>query len=128
MSSNWLCLARPRNGTRVCTGLLSICLLENTHNLGIKFREFEFQHRPVRMEVAVEIKGSNVHMDWTGTDPQTKGGVNLPMSSTFGVGIYALKAALGPDIIPNAGLWRPLTVSAPKGSFVNPVPPAPSVE
>jgi N-methylhydantoinase B len=82
--------------------------------------------RPVRMQVAIEISGSDIHMDWTGTDPQARGGVNLPFSSTFGVGIYALKAALGPDIIPNAGLWRPLSVSAPKGCFVNPQPPAPS--
>lgn len=36
--------------SRVCTGLFGICLLENTHNLGIKFREFERQHRPVRMK------------------------------------------------------------------------------
>jgi len=50
VSSNRLCLAGPRKGPRICTGLLSICLLENTHNLGIKFREFEFQHGPVRME------------------------------------------------------------------------------
>jgi N-methylhydantoinase B len=82
--------------------------------------------RPVRIEVAVEIDGSDIRMDWTGTDPQVKGGVNLPFSSTFGVGIYALKAALGPDIVPNAGLWRPLQVTAPEGSLVNPRPPAPT--
>jgi N-methylhydantoinase B len=46
------------------------------------------------------------------------------MSSTKGVGIYALKAALAPDVVPNAGLWAPLTVTAPEGSFVNPRPPA----
>ena len=36
--------------SRVCARLLGICLLENTHNLGVKFREFERQHRPVRMK------------------------------------------------------------------------------
>lgn len=50
MSSNWLCFAGLLRVTRVCTGLLSICLLENTHNLRIKFREFERQHRSVRMK------------------------------------------------------------------------------
>jgi N-methylhydantoinase B len=65
-------------------------------------------------------------MDWTGSDPQVRGGLNLPFSSTFGVGIYALKAALGQGIAPNAGLWAPLSVTAPEGTIVNPVPPAPN--
>jgi N-methylhydantoinase B len=81
---------------------------------------------PIRLEVAVEIDGTDVRMDWSGTDPQVRGGVNLPFSSTIGVGIYALKAALAPDIVPNAGMWAPLTVTAPEGSFVNPTPPAPN--
>lgn len=81
---------------------------------------------PIRLEVAIEIEGSDVRVDWTGTDPQVKGGVNLPMSSTVGVAIYAVKAALAPDVVPNAGLWAPLTVTAPEGCFVNPLPPAPT--
>ena len=35
---------------RICADLFGICLLENTHNLGIQFREFEGQHDPVRMQ------------------------------------------------------------------------------
>jgi hypothetical protein len=35
---------------RICAHLFGICLLENTHNLGIQFREFEGQHDPVRMQ------------------------------------------------------------------------------
>src|SRR5258705_6250475 len=79
---------------------------------------------PIRLEVAVTVEGEQVTMDWTGTDPQVRGGVNLPLSSTVGVGIYALKAALAPDVMPNAGMWAPLTVTAPPGCFVNPTPPA----
>ncbi|MDQ1397044.1 MAG: N-methylhydantoinase, partial [Acidimicrobiaceae bacterium] len=85
-----------------------------------------WEDRPVRLEVAVTIQGDSIEMDWTGSDPQIRGGLNLPMSSTFGVGIYALKAALGQGISPNAGLWAPLTVHAPEGSVVNPRPPAPT--
>lgn len=81
---------------------------------------------PIRARVTVTISGDEIAMDWTGTAPQVRGGVNLPMSSTIGVGIYALKAALAPDIPPNAGLWAPLTVTAPEGSLVNPREPAPT--
>jgi N-methylhydantoinase B len=81
---------------------------------------------PIRAQVTVTIDGDEIGMDWTGTAPQVRGGVNLPMSSTIGVGIYALKAALAPDIAPNAGMWAPLTVTAPAGTLVNPTPPAPT--
>lgn len=82
--------------------------------------------RPVRLEVAITVDGDSISMDWDGTDPQVRGGLNLPMSSTMGVGIYALKAVLGQGIAANAGLWAPLTVSAPEGCLVNPLPPAPT--
>ena len=81
---------------------------------------------PIRLEVAIEIEGDEIRMDWSGTADQVRGGVNLPLSSTVGVGIYALKAVLAPDIVPNAGMWAPLSVTAPLGSLVNPVPPAPT--
>ena len=81
---------------------------------------------PVRLEVAIEVSGSDVLVDWEGSDPQVRGGVNLPMSSTIGVAIYAIKAALAPDVVPNAGMWAPLRVTAPPGSVVNPLPPAPN--
>jgi len=81
---------------------------------------------PIRLEVAVEISGEEISMDWTGTDEQVRGGVNLPFSSTVGVGIYAVKSVLAPDVAPNAGMWAPLSVSAPEGSFVNPRTPAPT--
>jgi N-methylhydantoinase B len=81
---------------------------------------------PIRAQVAITVAGDEMTMDWAGTDPQVRGGVNLPFSSTKGVGIYALKATLAPDIPANAGMWAPLTVTAPEGTLVNPLPPAPT--
>jgi N-methylhydantoinase B len=81
---------------------------------------------PVYARVTITVDGDELEMDWAGTGPQVRGGVNLPLSATKGVGIYALKAVLAPDIPPNAGMWAPLTVTAPEGCFVNPLPPAPT--
>jgi N-methylhydantoinase B len=83
-----------------------------------------WQDTPIRLDAAVTVAGDEIEIDWAGTDDQVRGGVNLPMSSTIGVGIYALKAALAPEVVPNAGMWAPLTVRAPAGSLVNPRPPA----
>ena len=37
---------------------------------------------------------------------------------------YVLKAVVDPDIPPNAGYYRAIAVSAPRGSLLNPTPPA----
>lgn len=99
---------------------------DGTYTADDHFEGDGWTNDPIHARVAITISGDEITMDWTGSAAQVCGGVNLPMSSTIGVGIYALKAALAPDIPPNAGLWAPLTVVAPAGSFVNPLPPAPT--
>ena len=41
---------------------LGACLLKNTHNLGLKFREFRGEHRAARMQDQVEALGQQVHV------------------------------------------------------------------
>ncbi|MBW3664270.1 MAG: hydantoinase B/oxoprolinase family protein [Actinobacteria bacterium] len=85
-----------------------------------------WEDRPVRIEVTMRVRGSDVEFDWSGSAPQVRGGLNLGFPSTAGVSVYALKAALDPDIPPNAGMWAPVTVTAPEATVVNPSPPAPN--
>jgi N-methylhydantoinase B len=81
--------------------------------------------RPVRIEAAVTIRGTDVEVDFAGTESQVRGGVNAPLSITEGVCLYAVKAVTDHTIPSNAGMERPLRVVAPKGSVVNPTFPAP---
>ena len=83
---------------------------------------------PVRLEVAITVEGDSLHFDFTGTDPQLKSAFNL-----YSAGkphpwlIYKLMMVfltMEPDIPLNAGMMRPVTVSAPEGSVVNCVFPA----
>lgn len=83
-----------------------------------------WDERPIRIEAAITIRGSDVEVDFTGTDPQVRGGVNAPTSITEGVCLYALKAVTDYTIPSNAGLQRPLKVIAPPGTVVNPTFPA----
>jgi N-methylhydantoinase B len=142
------CATAERGLRRICTrygadvvrSVMEMALLDSERRMRSRLLEvpdgtyhavdwFEgdgWEDRPVRLEVAVTIAGDAISMDWSGSDPQVRGGLNLPYSSTFGVGIYALKAALGQGIAPNAGLWAMLEVTAPVGTVVNPLPPAPT--
>ena len=85
-----------------------------------------WEERPVRLEATVRVRGSDVEIDWTGSDPQVRGGVNLSLPTTSGVGVYAVRAALDPTVPANAGMFAPVRTVAPAGPVVNPVAPAPT--
>lgn len=79
---------------------------------------------PIRFEVAVTVRGDTVKVDWTGTSPQVKGGINSPVPFTKAAAYAALRAIVGGEV-PNAqGFTRPIEVVAPKGTIANPLPPA----
>ena len=82
---------------------------------------------PLRVCVAVERRGDSLHVDFTGTAPQTRGPINSPIASTESAVYYAVTAILDPGIAPNHGSYLPIEVVAPYGSVLNPKPPAPVV-
>ena len=77
---------------------------------------------PVR--VAVTVDGDEVRVDFAGTADQTEGPVNAVFAVTASATYYAVRCVTDPDIPPNHGCYRPVTIDAPEGSIVNPDPPA----
>jgi N-methylhydantoinase B len=86
----------------------------------------EFDKR-VRLQVAVTIKGSDLVADFTGSNPQTKGGLNCTPCTIYGAVAYNLMVvsrSMGPEIPTNEGCFRPIRVILPEDSVVNPKDPA----
>jgi N-methylhydantoinase B len=81
--------------------------------------------RPVRIAVAVTVRGSTMTFDFTGTSPQVRGPFNAVPASTLSAAYYAVRAISDPAIPGNGGCFRALDVVLPPGSLVNPRPPAP---
>jgi N-methylhydantoinase B len=79
---------------------------------------------PIKIQVAVTISGSNVSVDFSGSHPQTIGGMNCPLAVTYSSVQFAVKAAADPWNPANSGCYRPVRVIAPEGSVVNPIMPA----
>ncbi len=80
--------------------------------------------RPIPFRVALTVRGDEITVDWTGTSPEVRAGINAPMPFTHAASYAAIRSVLSPDI-PNAqGFTRPIRVVAPAGSIVNPRPPA----
>ena len=70
-------------------------------------------------------KDDELHVDFSGSSPQCQGGIQGMFSTNRGMVYIALKTLLGGDIPNTSGLLRPITITAPEGTFVNPVLPAP---
>lgn len=78
-----------------------------------------------RIEVAVTVEGDRVALDFAGTGPQAPVGINVVRPALEATVYYALKAVLDPGIPPNGGFFDAVGITAPEGSIVNPVEPAP---
>lgn len=76
------------------------------------------------IRVKITVEGSNLTADFDGSSAQALGPVNAPFAVTSGAVYIAILAMTDPDIPTNAGCYRPITVLAPSGSIVNPLPPA----
>jgi N-methylhydantoinase B len=74
----------------------------------------------VHLHATVEVRGSDIYVDYAGTSPQTrKGAINCVYNVTYSGTMYPFKCALVPRIPNNEGLFRPIHVSAPEGCILN---------
>ncbi len=79
---------------------------------------------PLELCVAVEVQGDEIHLDFTGCPPQNRSGMNMVFTALQAIVYYAVKTLIDEDTPANAGMHRPVRITAPKGSIVNAVPPA----
>jgi N-methylhydantoinase B len=79
---------------------------------------------PVPIQVTVTIDGDRALVDFTGSAPQQKGGINAVYAITLSAVYYVFRCLLGLDVPNNAGCLKPIEVIAPLGTVVNAKPPA----
>ena len=71
----------------------------------------------------IEVKGDEIHLHFE-SPPQVRAGLNLVWTGLLATVYYAVKTLIGADIPANAGLFRPIHISAPEGTMLNCVAPA----
>lgn len=79
---------------------------------------------PLRIKATITVKDGSVAVDYTGTCQQIDKAANSVMNYTYSYTAYALKCILDPTMPNNDGSIRPVTVTAPEGTLVNPRRPA----
>jgi N-methylhydantoinase B len=77
---------------------------------------------PLRLNLT--ITGKTVRADFSGSHPQVEAPLNAVFGVTYSATAFAIRAALGTPVATNGGFYRCVTVRAPRGTIVNPVPPA----
>jgi N-methylhydantoinase B len=80
---------------------------------------------PIRIRCQVKVSGEEIYIDFTGSSPQSTRGINVVLNYTHAYASFAIKAAICPDVPHNEGSFRPVHVSAPPGSILNALEPAP---
>jgi N-methylhydantoinase B len=80
---------------------------------------------PILIRCSVKVAGDEIFIDFTGSSPQSRRGINVVLNYTHAYASFAIKAAICPDIPHNEGSFAPVHVTAPPGSILNALDPAP---
>lgn len=86
--------------------------------------EIDGVDQPLLLRVSVTVRGDEMHIDWTGTSPQTDWAINDSFNHAYAMAVYPVKCALCPDVPNNQGAIRPISMHAPKGSIIDCTYPA----
>ncbi|WP_328449434.1 hydantoinase B/oxoprolinase family protein [Amycolatopsis sp. NBC_00438] len=84
-----------------------------------------FDDEEIVLRVTATVDGDEIHLDFAGSSPQSRRGINVVLNYTRAYASFAVKAAIAPEVPHNAGSFRPVHVTAPEGSVLNCLPPAP---
>ncbi|MFN8513601.1 MAG: hydantoinase B/oxoprolinase family protein [Thermomicrobiales bacterium] len=68
------------------------------------------------LRVEIAVRGEELWLDFAGNPPQVRAGLNMVWTALLATVYYAVKTVVDPTILPNAGLYRPIHVSAPEGT------------
>jgi N-methylhydantoinase B len=79
---------------------------------------------PVTLKMRLGVRGDRIEIDFTGSSDQVDRAINVVPAYRDAYTGYPLKCALAPRIPNNEGIWRPIAITAPDGSILNPRHPA----
>ncbi|MDZ7675758.1 MAG: hydantoinase B/oxoprolinase family protein [Acidimicrobiales bacterium] len=82
------------------------------------------QQRPSTIRVRLTVSSENLHVDFTGTDPQSAGNVNAVAAVTRSAVSFAVRSVVDPTLPANGGAEVPVELVLPEGSIIAARPPA----
>jgi len=80
---------------------------------------------PVELKAVLHIEDDHARLDYAGSSPASRYGINSPKCYTDAYSAFGLKCVIAPDVPNNAGSLGCFDVDAPAGSCVAPERPSP---
>ena len=78
----------------------------------------------IRVQIRINRHDATANIDFSGTSPQHSGNLNAPASVCRAAVLYVIRCLLDDDIPLNSGFLRPIRITIPPASMLNPEPPA----
>jgi N-methylhydantoinase B len=79
---------------------------------------------PLAIHVRVIVRGDEIELDFTGTAPQVPGAINCPIAMIRSASYCVIRCMTSPDIPNCEGYMRPIRITVPEGTILNPRAPA----
>ena len=79
----------------------------------------------IKIAVSITVAGDLLTVDLSGSSQQATGPINCTLNMTSSAVICGVMMSIGSEIPANAGCYRPILITAPEGSAVNALSPAP---
>jgi N-methylhydantoinase B len=90
-----------------------------------RYEASDFLDDGTKINVALEVAGDAVEIDFAGTDPQQQDdNLNCPLAVTRSACYFVVRCLAAPDVPASGGAFAPVTVRAEEGSLVNARRPA----
>ncbi|MCK5058580.1 MAG: hydantoinase B/oxoprolinase family protein [Candidatus Aminicenantes bacterium] len=78
-----------------------------------------FSEKDIPIKVCVKIRKDKIVIDFTGSHPQVKGGINTNDAVTYSAALYVLTTLLDENVPINSGIMRAVELALPPDSIVN---------
>jgi len=79
---------------------------------------------PLWVRLDLEVRGSDLHFDFSRSSPLCRGPMNTPFATTVSAALIGVRHVF-PDVPMNAGCFAPLHIAAPVGTFLHAEYPKP---
>ncbi len=83
--------------------------------------------KKIQIKLKLIVKGSEIVVDFEGTDPQCEGAINSPFANTASAVFYSLQFFLAPDAPQNQGMFNPISIKLPENCWLNAKWPSPTI-
>jgi N-methylhydantoinase B len=96
---------------------------DGTYHFEDHFDNDGIDDAPIRIAVSLTVKGDELHCDFSGTAPTSKGPLNMSRNTTLSSCYVALKHVF-PDVPVNGGTFRPIHFTIPENTLLSAEYPA----